>query len=328
MGADPAQRARLSTGGVGMGGQFDPTYGNKGGRHSAALHVVRARKVSAGPACSVVYPMVRWDLEGRGGVGEVKRSSMNDEFSVEVEHLSPVALVLPRGVLNALTAPDLHAALLECLAGQPNGVIVDASELSVLDDVGLTVLSSAARQSERWPGARFAVVAPTNEVAAGLARMGVDRYMLVCADRDAALIELSRRPAPPWSRHRISPGRDAPGIARAAVQAFLAKQDIRDGDAAQLVASELVTNAVVHAGTLIELTLRLTPPFLHIAVRDSGAGQVRMKAIVDESAENGRGLLLVDALAAAWGSIVPKSGKIVWAKVRVSAGGRGRGTGS
>jgi anti-anti-sigma regulatory factor len=316
-----------ATGGVDMGGQFDPTYAGRGGRHGAAPHVVRDQRGRTGPTCSVLYPMVRWELEGRGGVGEVERSSMNDEFSVEVEHMSLVALVLLRGVLDAFTAPDLRAALLECLAEQPAGVIVDASELSIRDDVGLTVLSSVAQQSEQWPGTRFAVVAPTHELAAVFVRMGTNRYMLICTDRDAAFLELSRGPLPPWSRHRISPGRDAPGIARAAVQAFLEEHGVGDGDAAQLVASELVTNAVVHAGTLIDLTLRLTPPFLQIAVRDSGAGHVRIKAIVDESSESGRGLLLVDALAAAWGSLVSKSGKIVWARVRVNSAVRGRRTG-
>jgi anti-sigma regulatory factor (Ser/Thr protein kinase) len=163
------------------------------------------------------------------------------------------------------------------------------------------------------------VAAATDEVAAGFVRMGIDRYMTIWADRGAALLELSRKPAPPWSRHRISPGRDAPGIARAAVHAFLEENGASDGDAAQLVASELVTNAVVHAGTLIDLTLRLVPPLLHIAVRDTGTGKVRIREMVDESAESGRGLLLVDALATAWGSLVPKNGKVVWATVRVGA---------
>ena len=42
-----------------------------------------------------------------------------------------------------------------------------------------------------------------------------------------------------------------------------------------------------------------------------------MSSDVDESAESGRGLLLVDALASAWGSFVLDSGKMVWATVRV-----------
>jgi len=82
----------------------------------------------------------------------------------------------------------------------------------------------------------------------------------------------------------------------------------------------------VHAGTAIDLTLRFLPPLLHIAVRDLAGGIPRMTGVLDESAESGRGLLLVDALAVRWGSFVPHRGKIVWAQVRVmSARGNGRG---
>jgi hypothetical protein len=74
---------------------------------------------------------------------------------------------------------------------------------------------------------------------------------------------------------------------------------------------------VVHAGTPIDLTLRLISPYLHIAVRDGGVGQARIGGIIDESSESGRGLLLVDAMATAWGTFLPDTGKVVWATVRV-----------
>jgi anti-sigma regulatory factor (Ser/Thr protein kinase) len=113
------------------------------------------------------------------------------------------------------------------------------------------------------------------------------------------------------------PDRDAPGHARTAVQEFCQRQGVGgDRDAAQLVASELVTNAVVHAGTAIDLTLRLLGSTLHIAVRDGGTGRPHV-ADVDESAESGRGLMLVDALASSWGTFFPDAGKVVWATVRV-----------
>ena len=242
---------------------------------------------------------------------------MSVDFSFEVEHTNPVVVVRPRGVLDAYTAADLRGALLECVAEQPVGVLVDASELSVIDDIGLTVLATVAQQSAHWPGTRFALAAPTMEVAAGLARMGVDRHIALCPDVDSAFLELARWPAPPWTRRRITPDRDAPAMARAAVHAFLEEHGVRDGDAAQLVASELVTNAVVHAGTDMDLTLRLVPPLLHIAVRDTANGQVKIASIINESSESGRGLLLVDALATAWGTLVPDIGKVVWATVRV-----------
>jgi len=78
----------------------------------------------------------------------------------------------------------------------------------------------------------------------------------------------------------------------------------------------LGTLILEHAGTTIELTLRLMTPALHIAVRDGGTGRPHV-ADVDESSESGRGLMLVDALASSWGTFFPDTGKVVWATVRV-----------
>jgi hypothetical protein len=150
--------------------------------------------------------------------------------------------------------------------------------------------------------------------------MGIAAHVRICPDRESALNEFARHPRLPRISRRIWPDRNAPAAARGVVQEFCEAQRIGgDRDAAQLIASELVTNAVVHAGTSMELTLRLVAPHLHIAVRDGGEGHPRINGAVDESAESGRGLLLVDALASAWGSLVPSTGKIVWATVRVRA---------
>jgi anti-anti-sigma factor len=243
---------------------------------------------------------------------------MSGTLSVEVERRQPVFVLRPSGVLDAYTAADLRAGLLRCLAEQPSGVVIDATELSISDDIGLTVLAGVAQQSERWPGTRFAIAAGTAEFAAAFDRMGVARYMKVYPDEDAALREANRWPVAPSARQRIAPDRNAPSIARAAVHDFCAGQCIGgDGDAAQLVASELVTNAVIHAGTSIDLTLRLVSGQLHIAVRDGGDGQARIGGIINESSESGRGLILVDALAEAWGTFLPDVGKVVWAIVKV-----------
>ncbi|HEX6873041.1 MAG TPA: STAS domain-containing protein, partial [Micromonosporaceae bacterium] len=243
---------------------------------------------------------------------------MSGELSVDVEHAQPVAVIRPHGVLDAYTAADLRAALLECLAEQPSGVVVDGSDLEVADDVALSVLSSVAQESQRWPGTRFAIAGAGERTVSAAERMGVARYIKICPDRDTAVRELAQWPAPPMRRDRIAADRDAPGHARAAVVEFCQQHGVGgDGDVAQLVASELVTNAVVHAGTPIDLTLRLLPPVLHIAVRDKAGGRPRITDVVDESAQSGRGLLLVDALATQWGSFIPNVGKVVWATVRI-----------
>jgi serine/threonine-protein kinase RsbW len=89
-------------------------------------------------------------------------------------------------------------------------------------------------------------------------------------------------------------------------------------EAAVLVISELVTNAVVHsASSVISCTLRLGGGLLYIEVTDEGDCEqefaVRKAAVDDVS---GRGLLLVSALSKAWGvtSAVP-CGRTVWAAV-------------
>jgi anti-sigma regulatory factor (Ser/Thr protein kinase) len=107
-------------------------------------------------------------------------------------------------------------------------------------------------------------------------------------------------------------------VAREIVREFCEANNVAgDFATAQVIASELVTNAVVHAGTTIDFTVRLVGSDLHVAVRDHDSRPARIVGFVEESAEGGRGLVLVDALARAWGSLPAVPGKVVWASVRV-----------
>jgi anti-anti-sigma factor len=244
---------------------------------------------------------------------------MNGRLSVDIEHRPAVAVIRPRGDLDSYSAHDLRLALLDCLAELPDAVVVDVADLVVLDDVALTVLASIAQQSERWPGARVVLAGASDTLMSAADRMGVLGLVTTCPDVESAATQFPADIA--WRRHAgIAADRDAPGVARAAVAQFCTAYRVGAGGdeaAAQLVASELVTNAVVHARTPIDLTLKLAGANLQIAVRDGGGGRARLAGITDESAESGRGLLLVDALAQAWGNFQPGSGKVVWATVRV-----------
>ena len=244
---------------------------------------------------------------------------MIGRFKYELEHTHPVAVLRAHGVLDAETAVDFRVAMMELLTEQPPGLVIDVADLAVTDDVALTVLAAVARDSERWPGTRLAVGGAAADFAESASRMGVTRNVVVCPDYRVAEMELNRLPVPPRRYVRLEPDRFAPGLAREAVHEFCQKHRVRKGaDAAQLIASELVTNAVVHAGTPIGMTLRLMAPDLHIAVRDKADGTVRITDDHDpESVHTGRGLMLVEALAARWGSFHPNNGKVVWATVRV-----------
>jgi anti-sigma regulatory factor (Ser/Thr protein kinase) len=90
-------------------------------------------------------------------------------------------------------------------------------------------------------------------------------------------------------------------------------------DAVTLVASELVGNAVRHAGIAadgeLDIAWTIGPHDVMISVEDpSPLLPVRRNAAPD--APNGRGLAIVDALTSAWGVEPTKRGKRVWAKVR------------
>jgi anti-sigma regulatory factor (Ser/Thr protein kinase) len=82
---------------------------------------------------------------------------------------------------------------------------------------------------------------------------------------------------------------------------------------AVLLANGLVTNAVVHAHTDLRLRLEVRGDLLHLAVRDGSPRLLRLVAAPDVEAQGGRGLWLVEQLAASWGANRhPDGGKVVW----------------
>ncbi|SCD86883.1 Histidine kinase-like ATPase domain-containing protein [Streptomyces sp. ScaeMP-6W] len=92
-------------------------------------------------------------------------------------------------------------------------------------------------------------------------------------------------------------------------------------EAADLVVSELVTNAIVHTTSrriTCELRSLREGECLRIAVRDEGhAGSGPRPAEGRPAEEHGRGLLLVAALASAWGALEAETGTglTVWAEL-------------
>ena len=100
-------------------------------------------------------------------------------------------------------------------------------------------------------------------------------------------------------------------------------------DDAVLLTSELVTNAVLHAGTPVQVTCRLLGDLsdgaVEIAVLDRRPVQLRPDRphTAAEAAErtNGRGLQLPSELATAWGVTYARAAKAVW--FRLDLAGRG-----
>lgn len=88
-------------------------------------------------------------------------------------------------------------------------------------------------------------------------------------------------------------------------------------EAAQLCVSELVTNVITHVGrgTPTMLTLSVSGNHLRIEVRDPDARALPTLLSASPGGETGRGLVMLDAMAARWGVILTASGKTTWAEL-------------
>ncbi|WP_234430585.1 ATP-binding protein [Streptomyces sp. NRRL F-4489] len=90
---------------------------------------------------------------------------------------------------------------------------------------------------------------------------------------------------------------------------------------AELLVTELVANAVrAQAGSgaaWVGVRFVVAGGRLRLEVRDGSAEVPVVKDEVEEDAECGRGLVLVDALAGGWGVEADGIGKVVWAELAV-----------
>ncbi|MEW2078705.1 SpoIIE family protein phosphatase [Streptomyces sp. NPDC013433] len=87
-----------------------------------------------------------------------------------------------------------------------------------------------------------------------------------------------------------------------------------DVDAALLVVSELVTNALVHTEGPVRLDISLVNDRLRLAVADSSPRTPVKPTSISWEATGGRGILLVEAVSATWGTLPVSGGKQVWAE--------------
>jgi anti-sigma regulatory factor (Ser/Thr protein kinase) len=81
-----------------------------------------------------------------------------------------------------------------------------------------------------------------------------------------------------------------------------------------LVVTELVANAVRHAGTDIEISITHITRGVRLEVKDGSRRPLRQRTALT-SDEGGRGLLLVDALSNRYGVVGEPDGKRVWVEM-------------
>ena len=117
-------------------------------------------------------------------------------------------------------------------------------------------------------------------------------------------------------RVELDPRPESASMARGFTATVLERNGWADAiDTATLLVSELVTNAVRHGHPPCALTVTVADDHVELAVED-GDPTPPVRREPDPTSEDGRGYLLVDALAAAWGVRRRAQGKAAWFTLR------------
>jgi LuxR family maltose regulon positive regulatory protein len=217
------------------------------------------------------------------------------------------------GRLDLAAAVQVRGAVLKQLAEDPPAIICDLAQVEAVDLACAGVFTSIRHPALGWPGTALVLCRTPPAVADILVRQGVTHFLAMYPTMDQALAGVRDRPD--WVCERLALG-PVPTAARAS-RAFVAELCGRWGlqglaGPASLLASELVTNAVVHARTPLELRVEVHGARLYLAVRDQDPDVARLLAPRD-GPERGLGLLIVDRVATAWGARQDAGGgKTVW----------------
>jgi hypothetical protein len=111
---------------------------------------------------------------------------------------------------------------------------------------------------------------------------------------------------------RIAALADSSAHARRIVASVLGGVSPEVLEIAQLLVSELTSNAIIHGSGDAALVVQADNHFLHVEVLDSESTMNFAPLHLAKSSPHGRGLALVDTLASSWGVEPRLIGKAVW----------------
>ena len=238
---------------------------------------------------------------------------MSASLSWNVSADDGAILVAVRGLLDVESVARLRPALLKALAEQPTALLVDLADTTLGDRLALSVFTAVSRQAAMWPGVPVLLCAPSPVMATALLRPAYHRLIVHPDVRSARAAATGDGTALLSLVDDLLPISGAARHARDMATEVCARWELPHLTwPASLVASELVSNAVEHAGTMVTLRFVLRPRYLHIAARDGSEAAPVPPPDAGEG-PGGRGLLLVRSVAAHWGSMPCEGGKVVWA---------------
>src|SRR5918993_757096 len=224
------------------------------------------------------------------------------------------------GRLDLAAAPQVQRVILKQLAEQPPAVICDLGQGEEIDPLCAGGFTSIRHPALSWPGTALILCGARPVVTNILLRQGVTRRLGMHPSLEQALANVGTRP--PWLREQLALG-PVPTAARdgqAFVREVCGRWELQGlADRAALVASELVTLAVVHAPTALELRVELLGRRLHVAVHDQDPNLQGLLAPQGET-DQGLHLLIVDQVATSWGVRQDEAGgKTDWCTLELPA---------
>lgn len=244
---------------------------------------------------------------------------MSNNLTCSIDRLSSYTLVRMVGDLDVTSSAVAHRALMKVIADQPDAILVDLSGITCTVPAALSVFLVARREAARWPTIPLLLCAPSSSVAGQLSRAaglpGTTTVFASVALAARAIGTGTGVPTPMFMEDMLP----AVGAARRARN--LVTEACRQWDLpalvpdASVVVSELVSNAVVHAKTVFTVRVSLRARYLHLAVRDGSTTSPQIPA-GEQHRPGGRGLIVIAALATAWGHLQTYDGKVVWATLR------------
>jgi hypothetical protein len=237
----------------------------------------------------------------------------------DVQRRSPIAIVSMYGTLDPTSAARCFVTLRDCIADAPTALLLDVGHVSMASGRAFDQLLALMRDARAWPGTRIGLCAASDRVEALFDSYDKGDRPDFYDDVDAGMAAAVSFPVSPRQTIALAPDANSPAIARDfVVQTCQAWGISRYAKLTTLVASELVTNAVVHARTALVMALQLNPDALTVSVRDDDPRPMYRPAPGVTGAHNGdhgRGLLILEAMADGWGCLPTATGKVVWATI-------------
>ncbi|MBM2622215.1 ATP-binding protein [Actinoplanes sp. LDG1-06] len=250
-----------------------------------------------------------------------KESAVHLECDVDAS----VVLLTVSGLWDRTLWKLTTERLQKCLAEHPEALIVDLTDLVDPTALSATTWMAAQRSAAAMmPSVQLALcIPPALPLADRMQRLGARDFLPVYAKvRQARVAIASRLPLTERLVLRLNPEPEAPSLARNLVSdACQAWDRIELLHPGRSVMSEIVTNAIEHAGTEMTVVVSLRGAGIHLSVADGVTDpphQIKLSRVRRDQPldERGRGLQVVSALAVAWGSLPTRTGKVVWATLQ------------